>query len=173
MILSSHAVVGAALASLMPSHPAAAFAVGFASHFALDAIPHSDYRIRSGAINPKVGAPLVLDRALLLDLLTIGGDGLLGLVAALLLFAAPASLWAVLLGALGAMLPDPLQVVHAHFPHEPLNSLQRFHRWAHSDKKVQGLFLGFGSQAAFVAAVAGLISIFNDGAIATAVAMVR
>jgi hypothetical protein len=38
MILTTHAIVGAALASFMPSHPAAAFVVGFASHFALDAI---------------------------------------------------------------------------------------------------------------------------------------
>lgn len=151
----------------------AAFAVGFASHFALDAIPHSDYRIRSGSINPAIGAPLALDRAFLLDVLTIGGDGLVGLIAAVLLFAAPASLWAVLLGALGAMLPDPLQVLHAHFPHEPLKSLQRFHRWAHSDKKVDGLALGFGSQAAFVAAVAGVVSVIDHGVIATAVAMVR
>ena len=38
MILSTHAVVGAALASFVPSHPFAAFVIGFASHFALDTI---------------------------------------------------------------------------------------------------------------------------------------
>jgi hypothetical protein len=43
MILTTHAVVGAALASFVPEHPAVAFVVGFGSHFILDAIPHVDY----------------------------------------------------------------------------------------------------------------------------------
>ena len=46
MILTTHAIVGAALASFLPSHPIAAFVAGFASHFALDAIPHVDYPIQ-------------------------------------------------------------------------------------------------------------------------------
>jgi hypothetical protein len=47
MILSTHAIVGAALASLMPSHPIAAFAAGFASHFVIDSTPHWDYPLKS------------------------------------------------------------------------------------------------------------------------------
>jgi len=39
MILSTHAIVGAAIASFLPSHPTTAFVLGFASHFVLDAIP--------------------------------------------------------------------------------------------------------------------------------------
>src|SRR6266700_2786307 len=58
MILSTHAIVGAALASFLPSHPAAAFVAGFASHFALDAIPHVDYPIKSRSVNPRIGAPM-------------------------------------------------------------------------------------------------------------------
>jgi hypothetical protein len=46
MILSTHAVVGGAIASLMPSHPVLAFVVGVASHYAIDAIPHVDYQSR-------------------------------------------------------------------------------------------------------------------------------
>jgi len=67
MILSTHAIVGAALASFLPSHPAAAFVAGFASHFALDAIPHVDYLIKSRSVNPRIGAPMAFDRALLQD----------------------------------------------------------------------------------------------------------
>jgi hypothetical protein len=63
MILSTHAVVGAALASFVPSHPLAALVIGFASHFALDAIPHRDYPIKSRSVNPKIAAPMVVDRA--------------------------------------------------------------------------------------------------------------
>jgi hypothetical protein len=76
MILTTHAVVGAALASFVPSHPAVAFVLGFGSHFILDAIPHVDYPIGSRSVNPKFGAPMAFDRALLQDVVTIGSDGL-------------------------------------------------------------------------------------------------
>jgi hypothetical protein len=142
MILTTHAIVGAALASFLPSHPAAAFVVGFASHFALDAIPHVDYPIRSRSVNPGIGAPMAFDRALLHDALTIGSDGSFGILAALLLFSSSASFWAILMGAIGAMLPDPLQFVHTRWPHEPLRTLQRFHLWAHTKKRMSGVILG-------------------------------
>ena len=63
-----------------------AFAVGFASHFALDAIPHVDYPIKSCSVNPKIGAPMAFDKALLQDVVTIGSDGLFGMLISLLLF---------------------------------------------------------------------------------------
>src|SRR5260370_42631939 len=63
MILSTPAIVGAAIASFLPSHPTTAFVLGFASHFVLDAIPHWDYPIRSAAADPKIGAPWPFDRA--------------------------------------------------------------------------------------------------------------
>jgi hypothetical protein len=72
MILSTHAVVGVALASFVPSHPFAAFVIGFASHFALDAIPHWDYPIKSRSANlrtepqqPDSGTGLVASAAAL------------------------------------------------------------------------------------------------------------
>jgi hypothetical protein len=64
-ILSTHAIVGAAIASFLPSHPTTAFVLGFGSHFVLDAIPHWDCPIRSASVNPKIGAPVAFDRALL------------------------------------------------------------------------------------------------------------
>jgi hypothetical protein len=42
MILTTHAVIGAAL---------------FVSHFVLDAISHVDYPIKSRSVNPKIAAP--------------------------------------------------------------------------------------------------------------------
>ena len=156
MILSTHAVVGGAIASFLPAHPAAAFALAFASHYALDAIPHWDYPIASASMDPKICGPMRLDRAFLRDLITIGADGLLGTLAALLLFASPQTLAVVLLGAFGAMLPDALQFLHARFPHEPLKTLQRLHRWAHSERKIQARVVAIGSQIALVVAVTGL-----------------
>jgi hypothetical protein len=171
MILCSHAVVGAALASLMPSRPLTAFVVGFASHFALDAIPHADYPIRSRSVDPNVGAPMVLDKALLWDALAIGSDGLFGIMAAVFLFGSPVALWAVLLGAIGAMLPDPLQFVYTRFPHEPLRTLQRFHRWAHTDRQIQGAITAVSTQAAFVFAVVWVAAAIDHGPFAAALAM--
>jgi hypothetical protein len=47
MILSTHANFGGTIASLFPSEPLFAVVAGFASHFAIDAIPHWDYPLRS------------------------------------------------------------------------------------------------------------------------------
>jgi hypothetical protein len=164
MILCTHALVGAAVASLVPSHPAAAFVIGFASHFVLDAIPHWDYPIRSSSVNPKIGGPIVFDRAFLVDMVTIGTDGLVGMIGAVVLFGSSANLWAILLGAIGAILPDPLQFLYTRLPFEPLRTLQRFHRWAHSDKQINDPVFGFGSQAALVTVVVGLTASVNSGA---------
>src|SRR6266550_4061628 len=152
MILSTHAIVGAAIASFLPSHPTTAFVLGFGSHFVLDAIPHWDYPISSASVNPKIGAPVTFDRALLL-------------------FASSEGLWSILLGAFGAMLPDPLHTIHAHFPHEPLRSLQRFHRWIHTDKRIKNdIILGVGSQIALVAVVVGLTMVGHYGVLDQAIA---
>jgi hypothetical protein len=172
MILTTHAIVGAALASFMPSHPAAAFVVGFASHFALDAIPHVDYPIKSRSVNPKIAAPMTFDRALLQDAVTIGSDGLFGIIIALFLFSSSSSFWAILMGAIGAILPDPLQFVHSRLPYEPLRTLQRFHRWAHTKKRMSGVILGAGSQAAFAVFVVGLTTAIHRGIFDSAIAMV-
>ena len=153
MILSTHALVGAAIANMFPAHPGAAFVLGFASHFALDAIPHADYPIRSASLDPKIGAPLRFDRALLQDAVTIGGDGLLGLALAFLLFASAENQWAILLGACGAMLPDAIQFLHARFPREPLRTLQRLHRWAHTKTEIKDrVVLAVASQVLLVLA---------------------
>jgi hypothetical protein len=173
MILSTHAVVGAALASFVPSHPLAALVIGFASHFALDAIPHWDYPIKSRSVNPKIAAPMVFDRALLQDAVTIGFDGVVGIISALLLFGSPINYWAFLLGAIGAMLPDPLQFIHARLPHEPLRTLQRLHRWAHTNERIKNAILGVGAQASFVAFVVALTTVIHHGAFDSAFAMVR
>jgi hypothetical protein len=171
MILSTHAIVGAAIASFLPTHPTTAFVLGFASHFALDAIPHWDYPIRSAAVDPEIGAPMTFDRALLKDAVVIGSDGLLGILGALLLFAWSGGLWSILLGALGAMVPDPLQSLHAHFPYEPLRTLQRFHRWIHTDKRIKDdIIVGVGSQIALVAVMVGLTMVTHYGVLHQALA---
>jgi len=153
MILSTHAIVGGAIASLLPSHPVLAVAAGFASHFAIDAIPHWDYPLRSIATGKTAdNRKLKVSATLFRDLALIGFDACAGLVLALLLFATSTTAWVIALGAIAGMLPDPLQFVHSVYPHEPLKSLQRFHSWIHSKKKLQWQ-LGVSSQAGFAALV--------------------
>ena len=166
MILCTHAVVGGAIASLFPSHPILAIIGGFASHFSIDAIPHWDYPLRSikvgkGANNGR----LEVSRSLLLDLICIGVDACAGLALTIWLFATPAPAWVIALGAFAGMVPDPLQFVHSIHPREPLVSLQSFHAWIHSKRKLAWR-LGVSSQIAFAVAVAALTTAFHRAMIA-------
>jgi hypothetical protein len=67
MILSTHAIIGGAVASLMPSHPMFAFVTGVASHFAIDAIPHVDYPLYSISVRRSANSALTLNWLLLQD----------------------------------------------------------------------------------------------------------
>lgn len=152
MTLTAHAIVGAAVVAVVPSHPLLGVSAAFASHFLLDAIPHYDYQIRSASIHPLKGAPMTFDRALLLDFFAIGSDFALGIILGLILFATPATWLLVGVGAFAGQLPDALQFVYTRFKHEPLVSLQRFHKWIHTKYRMRGRFvLGIVSQVLFLA----------------------
>ena len=154
MTLTTHAIVGAALASFLTASPLAAAALAFASHFALDAIPHWDYPIASASVQPDKAGAMKYDRALLRDAAVIGLDALIGTAIGLALFASPANFWIVLLGAAMAILPDPLQFLYGRFPREPLRSLQRFHVWIHTEVRLKGRpVFGLLTQLAFVTLV--------------------
>jgi hypothetical protein len=147
LTLTTHAVVGAAIASLMPAYPSLAIAAAFASHFLLDAIPHWDYPILSDSVNPNVAAPMKYDRALFADMLTIGTDAMLGMALALLLLARRGDFALVLCGAAAAILPDALQFAYMRLPREPLISLQRFHSWIHASRNFRARpVLGLSTQ---------------------------
>jgi hypothetical protein len=76
-----------------------------------------------------------------------------------------------MLGAFGAMLPDPLQTIHAHFPREPLRTLQRFHDWIHTDREIKkDIILGVGSQITLVAVMVGLTMVAHYGVLDQALA---
>ena len=67
--------------------------------------------------------------------------------------------------------PIPLHTIHAHLPHEPLQSLQRFHRWIHTDKQIKkDIILGVGSQIALVAVMVGLTMVAHYGVLDQALA---
>jgi len=154
MILSTHAIVGGAIASLFPSHPFLVAVAGFASHFAIDAIPHWDYPLRSVALGKSAdNRRLKLNATLFRDVALVGLDACTGLELALLLFATQETGWVVALGAIAGMLPDPLQFAYSIYPKEPLKSLQSFHAWIHS-KRALAWRIGVSTQAALATAVA-------------------
>jgi hypothetical protein len=156
MILSTHAIVGGAIASLFPSHPGLVAVLGFASHYAIDAIPHWDYPLQSIAVGQGAdNRRLRRGHGLFLDLALIGFDACAGVALAIWLFATSATLGVIILGACAAILPDPLQFVQSLYPHEPLKSLQRFHHWMHAKQRLSWL-IGASSQAMFAAVVSGL-----------------
>lgn len=158
MILSTHAVVGGALASFMPGHPVLGFVIGAASHFAIDAIPHVDYPLHSITVKRSAKSALTLNWSLVRDLGLITLDACVGLAIVLWLYASPGATTAVLAGAFGAMLPDPLQLMSKLYPREPLKSLQRFHVWIHTKRRLSWP-LGVASQLSFVGLVIGLRAI--------------
>ncbi len=167
MILSTHAVVGAAIAELLPTHPVVAVTLAFASHFAFDAIPHWDYQIYSSSINPDVGGSLKLNKTLLFDMLRIGTDGVVGLLLSVVFFSGgPISgfgFWLPILCAGAAMFPDFLQFVYLRWRHEPIISLQRFHTWIHAKKRIYNTVLGFSLQIIFVVAIISSSILFAKG----------
>src|SRR3989442_703336 len=77
MILATHAVIGGTIGRLLPESSGFAFALGFISHFAADAIPHWAYRLRSLS-EDKGGGPLSKDmrfgKDFAIDLMKIGAD---------------------------------------------------------------------------------------------------
>jgi hypothetical protein len=159
MILSTHAIVGGAIASFIPEHPALAFVAGIASHFAIDAIPHSDYRLRSISIGRNRSA-ITFNQLLVRDLLLIAFDAAAGIAIALWFYAGTEGTLAILFGAIGAILPDPLQLAYRLYPKEPLRSLQRFHKWVHSSRKLSPK-LAIASQVGFVLLTIGLADVLR------------
>lgn len=151
MILATHAVIGAAAASLFPERPIFGFTAGFLSHFLLDAIPHWDYPIRSGFLNPKIASPFKIDKELFLDILTIGSDILLGSILALLIFS-EVPLVIVLLGVFAGIFSDALQVPFSRTKFRPFVAVQNFHKRIQAGKHVHNPAWGIAWQAFIVIA---------------------
>lgn len=169
MILTTHAIVGAAAASVLPSHPVLGFAVGFTSHFLLDAIPHWDYHLNSyekDEGNP-MNSNIILDKKFIIDLLKTGSDAFLGIIVAFILFGIPnLNLTSILSsvifwGVVGGLAPDFLQLVYFKWKHEPVKSLQKFHFWIHTEHRLHDQpLLGIISQIIFITAVVAVSKIF-------------
>jgi hypothetical protein len=131
MILSVHATFGAAVASLVPNHPVMGFVLGFASHLALDAIPHQDYKLVSMETDPNQKLKtidLIQEKfALARDVLFVSFDALVGFCLAFMFFFNPAHPTIFFIGAFGALLPDGLTFLYLLFKHKALSHFFDFH----------------------------------------------
>jgi hypothetical protein len=136
MILASHAIAGAAIGRLT-KNPILAFLLGLASHFALDAIPHWQYELKSRTYSDDTLAEdMALDGKFARDIIFIGADFFLGIFLSLLAFGGWNEMFdpsaPIIAGIIGGVLPDAMQFVFWKFKHEPLISMQKFHNWIHA-----------------------------------------
>ena len=161
MILSVHAIFGAAVASLIPNHPGLGFALGFASHLALDMIPHRDYDLISVdkiADNKlKFSEGIYNKFRLLRDMAVVSLDAILGLILAFMFFFNPIYPLAFLVGAVGALLPDFLTFIYLIIKHRSLELFYNFHAsFIHSKiilkfNQATGVFFQFCTLAILIA----------------------
>ena len=101
---------------------------------------------------------MVMGWKFLLDIFNMGLDFTAGLVLPILFFQGLGNLFnpslAVLVGALGGMLPDALHFAYMKLRSEPFFSIEKFHGWIHSKTYLDKQHLiGIGSQIALILAV--------------------
>ncbi|MFH1346713.1 MAG: hypothetical protein ABIH10_00490 [Spirochaetota bacterium] len=136
MILTTHAIVGAAAGRIF-SDPFMAFAAGFASHFILDAIPHWAYVLKFQTRNKKepLKEDIKFNWDFVSDLARTGFDFVFGVSAAIFIFqgengfiGAPVNL---LMGTIGGVSPDFLQLLYFKIRREPFIFTQKIHTFFH------------------------------------------
>ncbi len=137
MILATHAIVGATIANVIPNHPILGFSAALVSHYLLDMIPHDEYDI-SGLIDGKNKGLLKLSKKGIIHLSIIGADFLIGIAFSFFFFAKnDVRLYATILGILGGVLPDFLQLMYLKFKNQPWKSFQNLHDFFHAKKKLE------------------------------------
>ena len=157
MVLSTHIIVGSAVASLFPNQPIIGFGLAFASHFAMDAIPHWDYELKSKVTlgdnpwDPLTGDMLISPK-FIRDIFCVGLDIAIGLILAIFILggAGKFSVSVLIAGALGGAMPDFLQFAYMKIRRDPLTSLQQFHHFVHAKKRILNPIVGIISQLAII-----------------------
>ena len=152
MILSSHVVIAAAAVApflthpLTPSKAAAILGIAVLSHYAVDVIPHWDYKLSSVVKISDEDGPGNREfsprrRLFLEDLGKAALDGSLGVTAAFLMLNlsfAWQDLALLLWIAFSAVLPDVASMFYIIFPHAPFSWFHKAHivhtkyRWKRS-----------------------------------------
>jgi hypothetical protein len=146
MILTPHSIVGAVIVNMFPSHPAIGFGLAFASHYALDLIPHYDYDLDGFIDSEKKTVQSIFHEAKArLRVLLVGCDFLFALVVCFFIFVRDEkSLYLTLLGVVAGVLPDVFQFFYLKWKREPWIFFQNIHDAIHHpDKMKDRPVLGF------------------------------
>lgn len=164
MNLTSHALVGAAVAQVFPNHPLIAFWGAFGSHFVLDMVPHFDFTLYSSSKDgdDEMTRRLGWGRPFAKDLTKIILDFVCGLALSWYIFSPPDNYRLVLLlwCALAAMLPDALQFVYIKIRRGAIVYLQRFHIWMHYPDRPERPLLGLLTEIVTVAVIVVLTKFY-------------
>ncbi len=155
MTLATHAVAGALIGAVASQNVTLALGAAFLSHFVLDTIPHWDYSLGSIA---KKGININNDmdtrsKTFIFDLAKIAFDFAIGMTLTVAAFHRfdSRTLAIIILAAIFAAAPDPLQFVYWKLRSRVMLPLQMFHMWMHSKTELkQRPLLGIFSQAAII-----------------------
>jgi len=141
MLLTPHILLGAAIGAKI-SNPGAIFALSFASHYFLDALPHYEYEI------PGLKGKLPDDKKIFIDFLKLAADFSLGVALALtLVWDSPFRTGAVL-GMLSALIPDALLFLYWRHPDNKFLKIFALpHRACHFLKNLSPAWLGLSVEA--------------------------
>lgn len=165
MTLTTHAIVGAAVASAIPAHPILGFIGGFASHFAIDTIPHWAEGKLLHSVEKDSAHPLETrirsNGELLHDIALVGFDSLLGFIGAvcILFYLFHVPLYVVLLGAFAGQMPDGLQFLYFEFHPRFMDRLQYFHSRIQTEHD-SAAFLGIEAGLILAVVALGILGVF-------------
>ncbi len=144
MILIPHAIVGAAITNLFPKHKVLGFSLALASHYALDLIPHSEYKL-DGFFDEdtKTIKSIWNNTKAYFHLFRVALDLLSAIILCFIIFVrGEQSFELTALGILAGILPDFLQFIYLKFKNQPWKFLQKIHDIFHSKNKQPGIFWG-------------------------------
>jgi hypothetical protein len=152
MFVTTHAAIGALIAQQIPGHPYAAFALGVASHFVSDIIPHGDTNLYKQFISGRKVKRSVAYAVI---------DGVLAVMFAIFMLntASNGARLSMSLGMIGGMLPDLVVAIYEVFKFKWLERLHRIHFYFHnliSNHHDMSFAAGFSMQVVFLA---GLLSV--------------
>ena len=145
MTLTTHGIVGAAVARVFAWHPVSAFFVAFLSHYIIDVLPHWDYDLKSARHdgNNHLNNDIVLNRDFVFDFIKIAFDAFFGLFLSFMVFqpAGNYQIFIIAFGVIGGVFPDFLQFAYFKFRCQPFILLQKFHHWCHTDILLTGRWI--------------------------------
>jgi len=169
MILSPHAIFGAAVASLVPNHPVFGFGLGFISHFVLDAIPHKDYKLISteAGSDGRMESLNTVERKTKLtrDIILVSFDAFIGLYLSFIFFFNLNYPWIFLIGVIGSLLPDFFTFLYLILKHKPFILFFKFHASIIHSKiilklnQITGVVLQFITVAILITIIYGIKSL--------------